>query len=82
MHSENNNRYSTTLSLTDLGSEFADLSKSLIKTKNYIVERWRREYSQEFFNKNKHIHDVFLMLPDGNKEWIAASDETDWDWGF
>jgi hypothetical protein len=54
-------------------------SGDLFKSKNSLVAEWRDKASSDFYTNNSGLIDVYISLPDGNQEWIAASDEFYWE---
>lgn len=55
-----------------------DINCNPIAKKNYLIEKWRREKSWQFFEENPTIDDVYLIITNNHQEWIAAKDEYYW----
>jgi hypothetical protein len=48
----------------------------IMKLKNTIIAEWRGTHLLRYF-WSSCLEDVFVILPDGKKEWIASFDEED-----
>ena len=70
------------LTLEDMaGAVKSTRTENLFKIKNFLIAKWRDKASEKLYievHGNDAI-DVYISLPDGNQEWIAASDEFYWE---